>query len=128
MSPIITPFRTPNLFDRRIAYNPNLLGPWQLTVSNPNYTNTFVVNTAAIDSSIGVPPFITGIAISGASNATTTPTITWNAPAFNPPNGYNQATRIFIVDRAGPGCLNKNSASISGASAGVRPPRGAAEG
>jgi len=30
--------------------------------------------------------------------------------------------------RAGPGCLNKNSASISGASAGVRPPRGAAEG
>ena len=39
----------PNLFDRRIAYNPNLLGSWQLTVSNPNYTNTLVVNTAAID-------------------------------------------------------------------------------
>src|SRR6266550_6891888 len=30
-------------------------------------------------------------------------------------------------DSAGPGCLNKNSASISGASAGVRPPRGAEE-
>ncbi|MEH2560599.1 putative SOS response-associated peptidase YedK [Bradyrhizobium sp. AZCC 2289] len=30
--------------------------------------------------------------------------------------------------RAGPGCLNRISASISGASAGVRPPRGAAEG
>jgi len=88
----------PNLFDRRIAYNPNLLGSWQLTVSNPNYSNTLVVNTAAIDSSIGVPPFITGIAISGASNATTTPTISWNAPAYNPPGGYNQATRIFIVD------------------------------
>jgi starch synthase (maltosyl-transferring) len=30
--------------------------------------------------------------------------------------------------RAGPACLNRISASISGASAGVRPPRGAAEG
>jgi hypothetical protein len=30
--------------------------------------------------------------------------------------------------RAGPGCLNRFSASISGASAGIRPPRGAAEG
>jgi ABC-type hemin transport system ATPase subunit len=28
--------------------------------------------------------------------------------------------------RAGPGCLNRISASISGASAGVRPPRGKA--
>src|SRR6266496_646225 len=43
----------PNLFDRRIANNRNLLGSWQLTVSNPNYSNTLVVNTAAIDSSIG---------------------------------------------------------------------------
>ncbi|MEH2536001.1 hypothetical protein V1277_004699 [Bradyrhizobium sp. AZCC 1588] len=96
----------PNLFDRRIAYNPNLLGSWQLTVSNPNYTNTLIVNTAAIQSSIGAPPFITGIAISGASNATTTPTISWNAPAFTPPAGYNQATRIFIVD------LNNNKQTI----------------
>ena len=31
------------------------------------------------------------------------------------------------MHRAGPGCLNNNSASISGASAGVRPPRGAEE-
>src|SRR6266851_182833 len=31
------------------------------------------------------------------------------------------------VMRAGSGCLNNNSASISGASAGVRPPRGAEE-
>jgi ATP-dependent exoDNAse (exonuclease V) alpha subunit len=30
--------------------------------------------------------------------------------------------------RAGPACLNRLSASISGASAGIRPPRGAAEG
>jgi hypothetical protein len=96
----------PNLFDRKIAYNPNLLGSWQLTVSNPNYSNTLTVNTAAINPNIGVPPFITGIAISGTSNATTTPTISWNAPAFNPPNGYNQATRIFIVD------LNNNKQQI----------------
>jgi PEP-CTERM motif len=97
----------PNLFDRRIAYNPNLLGSWQLTVSNPAYSNSpLVVNTAAINPSIGAPPFITGIAISGASNATTTPTISWNAPAFTPPSGYNQATRIFIVD------LNNNKQTI----------------
>jgi hypothetical protein len=88
----------PNLFDRRIAYNPNLLGSWQLTVSNPNYTNTLILDTAAIQSNIGVPPFITGVAISGASNATTTPTISWNAPAYVPPPGYNQVTRVFIVD------------------------------
>jgi hypothetical protein len=31
-----------------------------------------------------------------------------------------------VGQRAGPGCLNSNSASISGASAGVRPPCGAA--
>src|ERR1700759_4214243 len=26
----------PNLFQTSIAFNPNLLGPWQLTVSNPS--------------------------------------------------------------------------------------------
>jgi hypothetical protein len=40
----------------------------------------------------------------------------------------NQTERVFEVDRAGPGCLNRFPASISGASAGIRPPRGAAEG
>src|SRR5712664_4922435 len=35
--------------------------------------------------------------------------------------------RDYRVLRAGPGCLNRISASISGASAGVRPPRGAEE-
>ncbi|WP_456652103.1 IS4/Tn5 family transposase DNA-binding protein [Bradyrhizobium sp. LM2.3] len=34
----------------------------------------------------------------------------------------------LAVTRAGPACLNRLSASISGASAEVRPPRGAAEG
>lgn len=88
----------PNLFDARIAYNSNLLGAWHLSVSNPSYTNTVQVNTLPIDPTIGVPPFITGITISGTSNATTTPTLSWNAPAFNPPNGYNQNTKIFIID------------------------------
>jgi hypothetical protein len=96
----------PNVFDARIAYNSNLLGQWHLTVSNPNYTNTLSLDTAAIQSNIGVPAFITGIAISGASNATTTPTISWNAPVYNPPAGYNQATRVFIVD------LNNNRQTI----------------
>jgi hypothetical protein len=43
--------------------------------------------------------------------------------------GYLSDTNVAsLVDaRAGPGCLNNNSASISGASAGVRPPRGAEE-
>src|ERR1700736_5000125 len=35
--------------------------------------------------------------------------------------------RKRLAKRAGSGCLNNNSASISGASAGVRPPRGAEE-
>lgn len=87
----------PNLFDARIAYNSNLLGSWHLTVSNPNYS-TFQVNTAAINSTIGVPPFITGVQISGSSSSTTTPTISWTAPAYNPPANYNQNTRIFIVN------------------------------
>ncbi|SHK60343.1 hypothetical protein SAMN05444321_0014 [Bradyrhizobium lablabi] len=88
----------PNLFDVRIGYNSSLLGSWHLAVSNPNYTNTLQVNTAAIDATIGVPPFITGIAISGTSNATTTPTLSWNAPAYNPPGGYTQNTKIFVID------------------------------
>ncbi|QND70009.1 PEP-CTERM sorting domain-containing protein [Tardiphaga robiniae] len=89
----------PNLFDARIAYNSNLLGSWQLTVNNPNYTNspaTFA--TRPIDASIGAPAFITGIAISGSSASVTTPTISWTAPAFTPPAGYTQSTRVFIVD------------------------------
>lgn len=89
----------PNLFDARIAYNPNLLGSWQLSVVNPNFTNspaTFA--TRAIDPSIGAPPFISGIAISGTSSTTTTPTITWTAPTFTPPANYTQSTRVFIID------------------------------
>lgn len=89
----------PNLFDARIAYNPNLLGPWTLSVSNPNFNNSpATFNTRGIDPTIGVPPFITGIAISGTSSTTTTPTISWTAPAYTPPAGYNQATRVFIID------------------------------
>jgi hypothetical protein len=34
--------------------------------------------------------------------------------------------REWIVERGGPGCLNRFSASISGASAGVRLPSGGA--
>jgi hypothetical protein len=89
----------PNLFDARIAYNPNLLGAWQLSVANPNYTNSPApFTTRAIDASIGAPAFITGIAISGTSATTTTPTISWNAPAFTPPATYTQSTRVFIID------------------------------
>lgn len=88
----------PNLFAARIAYNPSLLGSWNLTVSNPSYSNTLSINTATINPNIGVPPFITGITISGTSDQKTTPTISWTAPAYNPPGGYSQATRLFIVD------------------------------
>jgi len=49
----------PYLFDARIAYNPNLLGAWQLSVANPNYTNSpATFPTRAIDASIGAPAFI----------------------------------------------------------------------
>ena len=87
----------PNLFFRTIAYNPNLTGSWQLTVSNPNY-NTVVFNTAAIPSNLPAPSFITGLTVSGTSQTVTTPTISWNAPAYTAPAGYNQATRIFVFD------------------------------
>jgi hypothetical protein len=95
----------PNLFFTSIAFNPNLLGSWNLSVSNPNYA-TVSFNTSAIPSTLPAPPFITGVTISGNSNSTTTPTIAWNAPAFNPPNGYNQSTRAFIFD------LNNNRQEI----------------
>lgn len=87
----------PNLFFRTIAYNPNLTGSWQLTVSNPNY-NTVVFNTSAIPSNLPAPPFITGLTITGTSQTVTTPTVSWNAPAYTAPSGYNQATRVFIFD------------------------------
>ncbi|WP_083636238.1 PEPxxWA-CTERM sorting domain-containing protein [Bradyrhizobium sp. AS23.2] len=87
----------PNLFFRTIAYNPNLTGSWQLTVSNPNY-NTVVFNTSAIPSNLPAPPFITGLTVSGTSQTVTTPTVSWNVPAYTAPNGYSQATRVFIFD------------------------------
>jgi hypothetical protein len=95
----------PNLFQRSIVYDPTLLGSWQLTVSNPNY-GTASFNTSAIPSNLPAPPFISGVTISGTSNATTTPMISWNAPAYNPPSGYNQSTRVFIFD------LNNNRQEI----------------
>ena len=97
----------PNLFQTSIPFSPNLLGPWQLTVSNSNPTyNTLVVNTAAIPS-LPPPPFITGATISGTSATVTTPTITWNAPpAVTLPTGYNQTTKVFIFD------LNNNKQEI----------------
>ena len=99
----------PNLFQTSIAFNPNLLGPWQLTVSNPSTNptyNTLVINTAAIPS-LPPPPFITGATISGTSATVTTPTISWTAPpAVTLPTGYSQATRVFIFD------LNNNKQEI----------------
>jgi hypothetical protein len=95
----------PNLFQTSIAYNPALLNSWQLTVSNPAY-NTVVFNTSAIPSTLPPPPFITGLTISGTSGSTTTPTISWNAPANTAPAGYNQTTKVFIFD------LNNNKQEI----------------
>jgi PEP-CTERM motif len=95
----------PNLFQTSIAFNSSFLGSWNLSVSNPNYA-TVSFPTSAIPSTLPAPPFITGVTISGNSSSTTTPTIAWNAPAFNPPTGYNQATRAFIFD------LNNNRQEI----------------
>jgi len=96
----------PNLFQTSIKFNQNLQGPWQLTVSNPNY-NSLVVNTAAINTSLPPPPFITGATISGTSATVTTPTISWNAPASVAlPANYSQDTKVFIFD------LNNNKQEI----------------
>jgi hypothetical protein len=51
--------------------------------------------------------------------------------AEDPAAGHSIAEPGGVVissERAGPACLNRFSASISGGSAGIRPPRGAAEG
>jgi len=95
----------PNLFFRTIAYDPSLTGSWSLSVSNPNYAAA-TFNTSSIPAGLAQPTFISGIALSGSSNTTTTPTITWTQPTYNPPAGYNQATRVFIVD------LNNNQQVI----------------
>jgi len=95
----------PNLFQKSISFNQSLIGSWQLTVSNPNY-NSLVVNTAAVPADLPAPPFITGVTISGTSGTTTTPTISWNAPAVTVPSGYNQTTKVFIFD------LNNNKQEI----------------
>lgn len=48
--------------------------------------------------------------------------------AISPSSPPKKPSRMPSAERAGSGCLNRFSASISGASAGIRPPRGAAEG
>jgi hypothetical protein len=44
------------------------------------------------------------------------------------PGSKQSRVIAIVVDRGGPGCLNRFSASISGASAGVRLPSGVAAG
>lgn len=94
------PSSDPNLFYRTIAYDPLKLGAWALTVSNPTYGTT-VFNTSAIPASlasIAPPSFITGISL---NNTSTSPTVSWNQPAYTAPSGYNQSTRIFVFDLNG---------------------------
>ena len=60
------------------------------------------------------------------------PNIIWRLNEFATRELERAQNLLLLVgnasaERTGPGCLNKNSASISGASAGVRPPRGAGE-
>ena len=98
--PYLNSLPDPNLFFKTIAYDPSLRGSWELSVSNPNYAPV-TFNTSAIPASLAQPTFITGIALSGSSNTAqtaTTPRISWTQPAYNPPAGYGQATRVFIVD------------------------------
>jgi len=60
-----------------------------------------------------------GMDVTGVSNAS-------QCPGGFDPNDPCKDQSHCVVDRAGPSCLNRISASISGASAGVRLPSGGA--
>ena len=92
---------------RRILNNAKRRGQLTLDLSNKGLTK--------LPPEIGQLPELTELVLSNNKLTTLPPEI-------------GQLNSLKTLDRAGPACLNRLSASISGASAGIRPPRGAAEG
>lgn len=80
----------PNMFQRSIAVNPNLLGPWTLTFSNGADSSS---RTVSLPAGAGLAPFVDSITLSGTS---VNPTFSWAAPAAATVNGY----RVNIYDKS----------------------------
>lgn len=81
---------SPNFFERRIAIDPALLGPWSLTFTNGTDSAS---TTVSLPATASVAPFVNSITLSGTSDA---PTFTWTPPPNTTVNGY----RINIFDKA----------------------------
>lgn len=80
----------PNYFDRMIAYNPALLGPWDLAFTN-GADSTHKTMTLAAGATIA--PFVNSITLSGTG---ANPTFSWTPPGGATVNGY----RINIFDKS----------------------------
>lgn len=90
----------PNFFQRRIAIDPNLLGPWTLSFANGADSSQAVVSLPA---GASIAPFVNSITLSGTS---ANPTFSWTPP----PNATVNAYRINIYDKSlinnTPGAIN----------------------
>jgi hypothetical protein len=113
-------------------FKSNLVGSWQLTVTNPNYTNSpFVVPTNGISSSLFQPgtefssnplsilqvntstnTAVTNITTSNPNS--TTPTISWNQASYTVPTGMVAGT--FLTVNNAQGTLSNVASGFSGTS------------
>lgn len=80
----------PNFFERKIAINPALLGPYTLDFSNGGNSASTVVS---LPSTAALAPFVQSVTLSGTS---LNPTFTWTPPAGALVNGY----RLNIYDKS----------------------------
>ena len=85
----------PNFFDRYIADDRALYGPWAMRFTNGSDTAT---TTVSMNTSAQQAPFVNSITLSGTS---ANPTFSWTPPPGATVNGY----RLNIFDKAliGPG-------------------------
>lgn len=80
----------PDYFSRTIAYNPALLGPWDLAFTNGADSTHKTVTLAA---GATIAPFVNSITLSGTG---ANPTFSWTPPVGTTVNGY----RINIYDKS----------------------------
>ena len=81
----------PHQFSMGVAADAAYYGPWQLTFKNG--ADTASVPTPAIASGLAPMPFVSDVAISSSSAATT---VSWHLPAMSP--GTIDAVRINLYD------------------------------
>ncbi len=96
----------PNFFERRLAINPALLGPWTLTFTNGVDSSQAVVSLPA---GATVLPFVNSVTLAGSSAK---PEFSWTPPPGVRVDGY----RLNVYDKSlvGPG----NSGQVSSRSVG----------